>query len=112
MNTTILPTDIKIFYENERPYIAYKGTFRENGIEYEIEIPKMDMTLKSVENISEIITQLVYNHSGIPIRTYQMPVVNECFAEHDVTFQIRTLKAQMTKAEIEKKLGYKVDIVD
>lgn len=110
-DTKIFPTDIKVFYENKRPYIAYKGIFYEDGIEYEIEIPKMDMVINAIEQVSEINYHQVFDGTGAPIKELRIPVRNEFFAEHNVAFQIRTLKAQMTKAEIEKELGYKVDIV-
>lgn len=109
---TIIPTNIKVFYENKRPYISYKGIFRYGNDEYEIEIPKMDMVLQTVEAIVDRYYAEAFDHTGSCILQHQIGVRNEFYAHHDIAYTIKRIKSKMTKEEIEKELGYKIDIVD
>lgn len=104
----IEPTDIKVFYEEGKPYIHYKGVLHYMGDQYAIDIPKMDMVLKTLEHVTEYSCTFDYKTEKVT----KVPVLSECHAEHEVYFTADLIKKKMSKSEIEKELGYKVDIVD
>lgn len=104
----IEPTDIKVFYEEGKPYIHYKGVLNYMGDQYAIDIPKMDMVLKTLEHVTEYSCTFDYKREKV----IKVPVLSECHAEHEVYFTADLIKKKMSKSEIEKELGYKVDIVD
>lgn len=98
----IKPTDLKIYYEDGIPYLDYKGIADTNFGRVKFHFPKMGLVINSLECTSEE----VYNQKGeavISMRNY-ISHCNECFT-------IKTLERNMTKKEIEKELGYKVNIV-
>ena len=101
------PTDIKVYYEDGQPYISYKGEFVGDSGEWEIEIPKMSMVLNALERIIDMKYEMDFRENI----TRRMPVCNQFFATHDVAYVIRSKKAKMTKADIERELGYRVDII-
>ena len=103
----VVPTDIKVFYEDGQPYISYKGEFVDDHEEWEIEIPKMSMVLNTLEKFAETVEEV--NFYG-PIMRW-IPVCNQFFAAHDVNYTMRRKKAKMTKADIERELGYRIDII-
>lgn len=103
----VIPTDIRVFYENEKPYVYYKGKMISESGEWEIEIPKMSMVLNTLERIID--TNDVTNASGNIM--YRIPVCNQFFAAHDVAYTLRSIKRKMTKSQIERSLGYSIDIV-
>ncbi len=103
----VIPTDIRVFYEDGRPYIYYKGKVVSRYDEWEIEIPKMDMVLNTLERIVDI-EYTVSVHGDMQRRT---PVCNQFYAEHDVAYRMRIAKRKMTQRDIERELGYKVDII-
>lgn len=49
----ILPVEAKIFYEDNIPYLWYKGKANLNGKEYFITFPKIGLKMESVSIISE-----------------------------------------------------------
>ena len=104
----IEPTDIKVFYEDGKPYIHYKGVLNYMGDQYAIDIPKMDMVIKTLEYVSGYSYTFDYKTEKIT----NVLVLSECHAEHEVYFAADLIKKKMSKSEIENELGYKVDIVD
>ena len=99
--TNIFPTDAKIYYEDGSPYMEYKGiTYDWRNDKVEVYFPKISL------NISEV--QLMEETNG--------------YETLDVTFSVQgfklkkpvftTIERTMTKAQIEKELGYKVNIVE
>ena len=49
----VIPKDIKVFYEDCKPYIYYVGIGYVDGRKVEITIPKMDMYLRDIETLTE-----------------------------------------------------------
>lgn len=103
----VVPTDIKVFYEDGMPYISYKGKTVSDSGEWEIEIPKMSMVLNTLERIVDI--EYAMNIYGDTTR--RIPVCNQFFASHDVAYKMHLGKKKMTKRDIERELGYGVDII-
>lgn len=102
------PTDIKVYYEDGQPYISYKGEFVGDSGKWEIEIPQMSMVLNALERIIDM-------ECSMDIRgniTHRVPVCNQFFATHDVAYIIRSKKVKMTKADIERELGYGIELIE
>lgn len=102
----VVPTDIKVFYENGQPYIFYKGRLESRTEDWEIEIPKMDMVLNALEHI---VDDAAIKMGDIEYTT--IPVCNYVLAEHNINYKLTRIKRKMTKQDIERELGYRVDIV-
>lgn len=103
----VTPTDIRVFYENEKPYVYYKGKMISESGEWEIEISKMSMVLNTLERIID-------SNDAIDIYgniMHHAPVRNQFFADHNVAYTLRSIKRKMTKSQIERSLGYSIDIV-
>lgn len=103
----VIPTDIRVFYEDGRPYIYYKGKLASRSEEWEIEIPKMDMAINTLERVTVVREDVNLFGQTLHIA----PVCSEFFAVHDIAYRMRKIKKKMTKQDIERELGYKVDII-
>ena len=99
----IKPTDLKIYYEDSTPYLDYKGIAETNYGKVEIHFPKMGLVLNNFECHREII----YDGRGASVVT-----MKEYSTQSDEVFTIKVLERDMTKKQIEKELGYKVNIVE
>ena len=99
----IKPTDLKIYYEDSIPYLEYKGIAETNYGKVEIHFPKMGLVLNNFECHRETL----YNGFGASIVT-----MTEYSTQSDEAFTITILERDMTKKQIEKELGYKVNIVE
>ena len=107
---TITPKDIKVFYEDGKPYVEYRGIVKLGNDTYEIEIPKMDMVLTALESVVEQywswdIASGIFAPSSISVK-------QNVHVHQDINFKLKPIKKRMTKADIEKKLGHKVEIVE
>lgn len=51
---SILPVEAKIFYEDNVPYLWYKGKVDSNGKEWFITFPKINLEMESASIISEV----------------------------------------------------------
>ena len=99
--------DIKVFIENGKPYIYYVGCFSDGKNEYEIEIPKMDVDLTAIVEDFDY-----YDDSNIN-EIAPLGIRRNLYVGQDCTFyKLKCKKKEMTKEQIEKELGYKIDIVD
>lgn len=108
---TIYPTDIKVFYEDGDPYVSYKGVAIMYGDTYEIEIPKMDMVIHAIEDICETETQYGCGPFGESQNQVATRITRHLYAVEDVVFTATPIKKKMSKKDIEKELGYKIEIV-
>lgn len=109
---TIVPKDIKVFYEDGKPYVEYRGIVRFGNDTYEIEIPKMDMVLTALESVVVQCYEYAQGKLGCRLTSRSVPVVQNVHAYHNINFKLKPIKKCMTKADIEKKLGHKVEIVE
>ena len=100
----VKPTDLKIYYEDSTPYLDYKGVAETDYGKVEIHIPKMGLVINELECNSEAL----YNGFGVSVLTTR---IYSAHSERE-TYIITTLERDMTKDQIEKELGYKVNIVE
>ena len=104
-------TSASIFYEDNVPYIDWKGTtILSNGCIADVHIPKMSL------DISEINQEFEYKHvhdgyrdcySNI-LKSKQVFVRDGFKPDEDIIITIK--EREMTKEQIEKELGYKIKI--
>lgn len=97
----IKPTDVKVYYEDERLYLDYKGIVNTNFGKAEIHIPKMSLEIHEIEDSCEYYNEFTERPALVK---YQ------CFASSREFYDIKILERDMTKKEIEKELGYKINI--
>ena len=100
-DSVVFPTDAKIFYEDNKPYLEYTGMVAGiNGEEVKIHFPKISLEFQEAEiNFDRDMMTTTFSSQTL----IQSP-------EDKMTLQIIT--RNMPKKEIEKELGYKVNIID
>lgn len=104
LSNNLTPTDVKIYFENGLPYIDYIGKcYTDNGFIMKVHIPKISLNISLLENNKEYYE----SKNNLVVRA-------ECFAhfEQDNFFTFEIIERDMTKKQIEKELGYKVNIVE
>lgn len=106
MKSGIKPKDVKIFYEDGVPYLDYVGTAScDNGFKVQVKIPKMSLKLENITIDTETINEI--HKFGISIHTEKrIYSVDEQYAI------IEPIEREVTKEDLEKELGYKLNIVD
>ena len=107
INTTLLsnltPTDVHIFYEDKTPYLEYTGVAETNKGKIKFHFPKVDLSFNAIEIEEERCDRLPY------FANYLLKQ-NICI-KNDIWTDFEFIDRKMTKEEIEKELGYKVEIV-
>lgn len=100
----IVPTDVKIYYENGTPYMEYRGVTQNPRFDkVEIYLPKISLSISSIEY-----TENLYDPDELHVTFSDKYLVHP----HKNVFTAKTIERNMTKAQIEKELGYKVNIVE
>jgi len=104
---SLIPTDVKIYYEDSMPYLDYTGITRTaDGCEVKMHIPKISLVYNVIEN--KYIDRDVYDrHGDIGVKLNQ-----EIMIKNGEWFDAQIIKRQMTKKQIEKELGYQVTIME
>lgn len=99
--SNIFPIDAKIYYEGGKPYMEYKGvTLDCRNDKVEVYFPKIALNISEVEYIEDISG---YEELNVTFTCGDFKLKKPVFT---------TIERTMTKAEIEKELGYKVNIVE
>ena len=100
--------DVSIFVEGGQCYLRYVGIISDGDDEYELTVPKMDI---NVTVITQSVDECDYQGLGTIPRKFTLR--RNIYVDHDVNvFTIRRIKKKMTKEQIEKELGYKIEIED
>ena len=109
INESIKPVSVIIYYENGEPYLNYVGETRlTNGYHVQVEIPKLSLELNKVDSVweerSEYIGKILYLNG----------YMQEMFVGNDnkTRMNIIPLERDMTKEELEKELGYKINLIE
>lgn len=97
----VQPIDVKIYYENGVPYMEYRGITNDfSNDKFEVYFPKIGL------EISEFTWEEDY---CAPSR---LSVTFDGFIKNLGKPRFKITEKTMTKAQIEKELGYKVNIID
>ena len=100
-DSVVLPVDAKIFYENHKPYLEYTGIVTgANGEKVKIHLPKISLEFQE--------TEIKFDRDMMTTTFSSQTLIQS--PKDKMTLQIMT--RNMTKKEIEKELGYKVNIID
>lgn len=108
INQAIKPVSVSIYYENGVPYLNYVGEIKlTNGYHVQVEIPKMSLELNRIESTWEDRSEYIGK------RLYLKGYMQEMLAGNDneTRMNIKLLERTITKADLEKELGYKINIV-
>lgn len=100
----ITPIDVKIYTEDGVPYLDYIGTFYTNdGCKCKIHIPKIGLTFSQVTQKEEE----EYDYFG-----YKRKVLMNfnIFASDDKFCEFEIIEREVSKKQLEKELGYKLNI--
>lgn len=106
----VTPVSAEIFYEDGIPYMKYKGTTDTNyGTKVMVEIPKMSLALDMIEDTTEIDYHTNSNGKHRVVSSFK----REFFATQEgVAYTVTTLSRTCSKADLEKELGYKLNLTD
>ena len=105
---TIKAKDIKIQIENGQPYIHWIGEFENGDGTFTIDIPRMDVDINAIieDKPFEFDT---HGNFSCPRVSFARTI----YANQDgVKYHVFRKKRKMTKKQIEKELGYKIEIDD
>ena len=100
----IIPTDVKVYYENGIPYLEYRGIPQNGSFDkVEVYIPKINLNISSIEYTSNLYAP---NELNVTFSA------NHIIEPNNYNVVVTVIERNMTKAQIEKELGYKVNIVE
>ena len=101
---SLMPTDVKIYTEDGTPYLDYTGTcYMSDGCKYKIHFPKIGLTFSQVTQEQET----EYDYFG-----YKRKVLMNfnIFASDNEFCEFEIIEREVSKKQLEKELGYKLDI--
>lgn len=104
----IIPTDVKIYYENKTPYLEYTGEAYTNIGKVKVHFPKLDLRLNVIENDKDT-CEYCFDWRKKPL---MVKVRQQAYVSNDKWMTMQIIEREMTKDQIEKELGYKVNIVE
>lgn len=104
IRSEITPTDIKVYIENNVPYLDYSGECTlSDGTKYKIHFPKISLTFSSFKQ--DMYDEYDFYHGTRKIMpSFNVLVSNDRYVEYEV------IEREVTKEQLEKELGYKINI--
>lgn len=105
---TLKATDIKVYVEDGEPYIYWAGEFTDKGNTYRVEIPKMDIDIDAIVEEKPI----EFDIGAKPVIPRIAFARQFYTVQNGVNFSITCINRRMTKKQIEKELGYNIEIED
>lgn len=105
IKSSLMPTDVKIYTEDGTPYLDYTGTcYMSDGCKCKIHIPKIGLTFSQVTQEKE---EEEYDYFG-----YKKKVLMNfnVFVSDDKFWEFEILEREVSKKQLEKELGYKLNI--
>ena len=103
--SSITPTDVKIYTEDGIPYLDYTGTFYTNdGCKCKIHLPKIGLTFSQVTQEKEEEEYDYFGHKRKVLMNFNI------FASDDKFWEFEIIEREVSKKQLEKELGYKLNI--
>ena len=102
---SLMPTDVKIYTEDGTPYLDYTGTcYMSDGCKCKIHFPKIGLTFSQLTQEQE--AEYVY------LGGYKRKVLMNfnIFASDNKFYEFEIIEREVSKKQLEKELGYKLDI--
>lgn len=105
IESSLMPTDVKIYTEDGTPYLDYTGTFyMSDGCKYKIHIPKIGLTFSHVTQEKEEEEYDYFGHNRKILMNFNVFVSDNKF------YELEILEREVSKKQLEKELGYKLNI--
>ena len=105
IESSLMPTDVKIYTEDGTPYLDYTGTcYMSDGCKYKIHIPKIGLTFSKVTQEKEEDEYDFYGYKQRITTDFRVFVSNEEWFKYEI------IERDVSKKQLEKELGYKVNI--
>lgn len=104
IESDIQPTDVKIYIEDDTPYLDYTGTCYVNGSKCKIHLPKIGLSFSKIEQEKDVEE---YSYWGYK---QEITMSFNIFASDGKYYKFEILERKMSKEQIEKELGYKINI--
>lgn len=102
--TPLIPTDVKIYTEDGTPYLDYTGTcYMSDGCKYKIHLPKVGLDFTQV-------TQKEDNDFDICGYKRKILLNFNVLVTDGVFYKYEILEREVSKKQLEKELGYKINI--
>lgn len=105
ISSDVCPTDVKIYIEDGVPYLDYIGTFyATDGSKCKVHFPKIGLTFSKVMQEKE---KEEYDYFG-----YKKRIITkfDIFAVDNKLAKFEVIEREMSKKQLEKELGYKLNI--
>lgn len=105
ISSNIHPTDVKIYIEDNVPYLDYVGTFyAADGSKCKVHFPKIGLTFSKVTQEKE---EEEYDYFG-----YKQRIITkfDVYAVDDEWATFEVIERDVTKKQLENELGYKLNI--
>ena len=105
IESSLIPTDVKIYTEDGTPYLDYTGTcYMSDGCKYKIHIPKIGLTFSHVTQEKEEDEYDYFGHNRKILMNFNVFVSDNKF------YELEILEREVSKKQLEKELGYKLNI--
>lgn len=105
ISSSIHPTDVKIYIEDDVPYLDYVGTFyAADCSKCKVHFPKIGLTFSKVTQEKE---EEEYDYFG-----YKQRIITkfDVYAIDDKWATFEVIERDVSKKQLEKELGYKLNI--
>ena len=105
ITSSITPTDVKIYTEDGIPYLDYIGTFYDSdGCKCKVHIPKIGLTFSQITQEKEEEEYDYFGHKRKILMNFNVFVSDNKF------YELEILEREVSKKQLEKELGYKLNI--
>lgn len=105
ISSNIHPTDVKIYIEDNVPYLDYVGTFyAADGSKCKVHFPKIGLTFSKVTQEKEEEEYDYFGYKQRVITKFDVYAVDDKWAEFEV------IERDVSKKQLENELGYKLNI--
>lgn len=105
IDSNITPTDVKIYVENGTPYLDYTGIcYASNGDKIKVHLPKVGLTLNIVTQEKE------YEEWKYQCGSREIFTKFNVYASNGQLATFEVLEREVSKKQLEKELGYKLNI--
>lgn len=104
ISSGVRPTDVKIYIEDGVPYLDYIGTFyATDGSKCKVHFPKIGLTFSKVMQEKE---------EEYDCFDYKQRIITkfDIFAVDDKWATFEVIEREVSKKQLEKELGYKLNI--
>lgn len=104
ISSGVRPTDVKIYIEDDVPYLDYIGTFyATDGSKCKVHFPKIGLTFSKVMQEKE---------EEYDCFDYKQRIITkfDIFAVDDKWATFEVIEREVSKKQLEKELGYKLNI--